>query len=215
MIRTVNAVAAARKTARYVCSPRFLNASSGPYADEYSPSAPSPTQATNAMSEMWRKRCGSCRSLGPPRRNRFSLCAGLRRCSGGTDSAGVLIEKLGSKARATFPVEPHLAPCGGYPSRYCMMQCWTTHFLAFRKRRPCRREHAVPGTTPAGREPDAGRIAGGSGRTTPGPGVPRRATALGALSRAAKPPGASARALGALVLGADAGASAHADRSRV
>src|SRR3989442_1198650 len=65
MMRTVNAVAAARKTARYVCSPRFLNASSGPYAEDERPSAPRPTQARKAMSERCGKRCGSCRASGP------------------------------------------------------------------------------------------------------------------------------------------------------
>src|SRR6266550_641201 len=93
MISTVKAVAAARKTARYVCSPRFLNASSGPYADEESPSAPSPTQARNAISEMCRNRCGSCRSLGPPRRRRFNRCPGRGRsgCGGTAEGAGVLM----------------------------------------------------------------------------------------------------------------------------
>ena len=35
-----------------MCSPSVLNASSGPYADDESPSAPRPTQARNGISEM-------------------------------------------------------------------------------------------------------------------------------------------------------------------
>ena len=53
MMNTVIAMTAASATARYVCSWRFRNASSGPYADEESPSAPRPTQARNGISEMW------------------------------------------------------------------------------------------------------------------------------------------------------------------
>src|SRR5256885_16195446 len=137
MMRTVNAVAAARKTARYVCSPRFLNASSGPYAKEERPSAPRPTQARKAISEMCRNRCGSCRSFGPPRRKRFRRCPGLGRCSGsgGTDCAGVLIAKAPNKACTTFPVEQHLALAGrsqrpvlhdaiGRPVLPCISQAW-------------------------------------------------------------------------------------------
>src|SRR5438105_13838026 len=75
MIITVKAVASARKTASQVCWPRFLNASCGPYADEESPSAPSPTQARNAISEMCRKSWGSPRSRGLPSKSRFRRCA--------------------------------------------------------------------------------------------------------------------------------------------
>src|SRR5712692_11308013 len=74
MMRTVSAVRAARKTARYWCSPSALKASSGPYDDDDSPSAPSPTQARNAASEMCWKRCGSWMSLGPPKSARLNRC---------------------------------------------------------------------------------------------------------------------------------------------
>jgi hypothetical protein len=53
MTKTVAAIASARKNASPVCSPSWRKASSGPYADELRPSAPRPTHARNAMSEMW------------------------------------------------------------------------------------------------------------------------------------------------------------------
>src|SRR3954471_13170271 len=109
MISTVKAVAPARKTARYVCSPRFLNASSGPYAEEESPSAPRLTQARNATSEMCRKRCGSSRSFGPPRSSRFSLWPEV----GGGSSAG--LTGSGSSGndslRRTGTTKARRAPC--------------------------------------------------------------------------------------------------------
>ena len=52
MTSTVTAVAAASATARYQCSPSARNASSTVGEDD-SPSAPSPTHARNATSEMW------------------------------------------------------------------------------------------------------------------------------------------------------------------
>src|SRR5438445_9959824 len=55
MMNTVAAVAIAMNKPRWVCAPSARNASSGPYADEDSPSAPRPTQARNAASAMcWR-----------------------------------------------------------------------------------------------------------------------------------------------------------------
>jgi len=49
--KTVNAVASARMTASSVCPVNARKASSGPYADELNPSAPSPTHARKAISE--------------------------------------------------------------------------------------------------------------------------------------------------------------------
>src|SRR5258708_3721308 len=86
MMMTVKAVSSARKTARYWWSPRFLNASSGPYEEDESPSAPRPTQARNAASDSVWKSCGSWKSLGPPRRTRLNFChvvGGSCGCSGG------------------------------------------------------------------------------------------------------------------------------------
>ncbi len=55
MMNTVAAVAIAMYSPRCVCAPSALNASSGPYADDESPSAPRPTHAMNAASAMcWR-----------------------------------------------------------------------------------------------------------------------------------------------------------------
>ena len=55
MIRIVTTDASATNRLRCVCRPSARNASSGPYADEDSPSAPSPTHAKNAMSErVWK-----------------------------------------------------------------------------------------------------------------------------------------------------------------
>src|SRR4029077_13202656 len=70
MTSTVNAVASARPTARYVCGPTVRNASSGPYAEDDRPSAPRPTHASNAMSEtLWKTFGWSSRLL--PSRTRF------------------------------------------------------------------------------------------------------------------------------------------------
>src|SRR5919108_73404 len=93
MMRTVSPVASARKTPRYWCSPRFLNASSGPYADELSPSAPRPTQARNAASEMCWKSSGSWMSFGPPSsaRLRRCHCVGSRGGSGSWSGGGALL----------------------------------------------------------------------------------------------------------------------------
>src|SRR4051794_16658171 len=66
MMNTVAPVAIARNTARYVFSPSALNASSGPYADDDRPSAPSPTHARNATSDMWWNTLGSRRFLPLP-----------------------------------------------------------------------------------------------------------------------------------------------------
>src|SRR2546425_991319 len=157
MMRTVNAVAAARKTARYVCSPRFLNASSGPYAEDERPSAPRPTQARKAMSEMCRKRCGSCRSFGPPRRNRFSRCPALGRCSGsgGTDCAGVLIAKS-PRTHAPRSLSSGISrPRANRRAWDCIMQPGGLVFLAFRKRVRRRRERGSAATDSlAGLPPD-------------------------------------------------------------
>ena len=48
---TVAAITAANASAKYVCCPSVRNASSGPYAEEESPSAPSPTHASSATSD--------------------------------------------------------------------------------------------------------------------------------------------------------------------
>src|SRR5438132_474358 len=87
MMITVSAVSAARKMARYWCSPSALNASSGPYADDDSPSAPRPTHARNAAREMLWKRCGSWMSFGPPRSLRLKSCQRVGG-SGGSGSGG-------------------------------------------------------------------------------------------------------------------------------
>src|SRR5215468_2709452 len=55
MMKTVAAVTIDMYSPRWVCAPSARNASSGPYADEDSPSAPRPTQAKKAASAMcWR-----------------------------------------------------------------------------------------------------------------------------------------------------------------
>src|SRR5215470_4384852 len=66
MMKTVKAVAKARATAKYVCSPSARNASSGPYAEDESPSAPSPIQARNANRETLWKISGASGSLALP-----------------------------------------------------------------------------------------------------------------------------------------------------
>jgi hypothetical protein len=58
MTSTVTAVASASATARYVCAPSARNASSGPYADDDSPSAPRPTQARSAIERDAMERAG-------------------------------------------------------------------------------------------------------------------------------------------------------------
>src|SRR5579864_1401654 len=70
MMKTVAVVASARKKRRPVCSPSWRNSSSGPYADDDSPSAPSPTHASSAISESLWKACGSRTSFGGPKRKR-------------------------------------------------------------------------------------------------------------------------------------------------
>src|SRR5437868_1178559 len=59
MTAMVNAVIVARMMARCACCPSALYASSGPYADDDRPSAPRPTQARKATSEVWWKISGS------------------------------------------------------------------------------------------------------------------------------------------------------------
>src|SRR5512135_1552141 len=54
-------------TASGACGPSALYASSGPYADDERPSAPSPTQARKAISETWWKTPGSVARSGLPR----------------------------------------------------------------------------------------------------------------------------------------------------
>src|SRR5437660_6211183 len=66
MMKTVAAVASARKNASPRCSSSARYASSGPYALEDRPSAPSPTHASSATSESLWKACGSLGSLGGP-----------------------------------------------------------------------------------------------------------------------------------------------------
>ncbi len=51
MTAMVIAVINTRKSARCVCAPSARYASSGPYEDDESPSAPSPIQARNATRE--------------------------------------------------------------------------------------------------------------------------------------------------------------------
>jgi hypothetical protein len=68
MMRTVPAIISARKTERYACDPRALNASSGPYAEEDNPSAPRPTQARKAARETAWKIRGSMGSRAFPTR---------------------------------------------------------------------------------------------------------------------------------------------------
>ncbi len=62
----MNVVSAARTSARYSCPRIARNASSGPYDDDESPSAPRPTQARKATSESLWKTLGSVGSLGLP-----------------------------------------------------------------------------------------------------------------------------------------------------
>src|SRR5205807_430787 len=68
MMKTVTATAMARKMASEWWPSRWRKASSGPYAEEDRPSAPRPTQAKKAISEMCRKRFGFRRSRGRPSR---------------------------------------------------------------------------------------------------------------------------------------------------
>src|SRR3954471_23861196 len=79
MTAMVSAVIVARMIARCACCPSALYASSGPYADDERPSAPRPTQARNATSEVWRKISGSLtlRAL-PMTKRRILLIFGCR-----------------------------------------------------------------------------------------------------------------------------------------
>src|ERR1051326_2816398 len=70
MMNTVNAVAPASRIARYVCSPSWRYASSGPYAEEDNPSAPRPTQAKNAINDSLWARPESFTSRGRPNKIR-------------------------------------------------------------------------------------------------------------------------------------------------
>src|SRR5215813_1497495 len=54
--------------------PSALNASSGPYDDDDRPSAPSPTQARNATSDIWWNTFGSRRSRARPNTRDARLC---------------------------------------------------------------------------------------------------------------------------------------------
>ena len=55
MMKAVTAVASARYRPRWACGPSARKVSSGPYADEDRPSAPSPTHARKATSAIeWR-----------------------------------------------------------------------------------------------------------------------------------------------------------------
>src|SRR5205823_3169360 len=119
MMRTVKPVASARKMARYWCSPRFLNASSGPYELEDRPSAPRPTQARKAASESVWKSCGSWMSFGPPSRTRLNRCHLDRRPpSGGGSELGcgagtVLVQRLdaiGDERHRNDEHLPHSVP---------------------------------------------------------------------------------------------------------
>src|SRR3989304_3374669 len=68
MTKTVRAVRIASGMAGNVFPRRARNATSGPYADEESPSAPRPTQARNAASEiLWNKAGSVIRLAGPIR----------------------------------------------------------------------------------------------------------------------------------------------------
>src|SRR5262245_26387883 len=70
MMKIVPAVAAARNTASEVWPPSARNVSSGPYALDESPSAPRPTHASNAMSEILWRTPGSLTSFGCPKTKR-------------------------------------------------------------------------------------------------------------------------------------------------
>jgi hypothetical protein len=54
--------------------PSALNASSGPYDDDDRPSAPSPTHARNATSDIWWNTFGSRRSRARPNKRDARRC---------------------------------------------------------------------------------------------------------------------------------------------
>src|SRR5512143_2023997 len=68
MTAIVTAVIATRTIASERWVPRARNASSGPYAEDESPSAPRPTHARNATRDTRWKMWGSLTSRGLPRR---------------------------------------------------------------------------------------------------------------------------------------------------
>jgi len=68
MTKIVSTVPAATNSARTGCTPRVRNASSGPYDEEETPSAPSPTHAKKAIRETCWKIFGSKMSRGAPKR---------------------------------------------------------------------------------------------------------------------------------------------------
>ncbi len=78
MMKTVSDVAAASRIASPRCSFSALKASSGPYALDESPSAPSPTHASSATSESWWNACGSLTSFGAPKTARLSPSSMMR-----------------------------------------------------------------------------------------------------------------------------------------
>lgn len=66
MMKTVIAVANPMKIARYVCWPRALKASSGPYEDDERPSDPRPIHARRGMRDNLWNIDGSLTSRGVP-----------------------------------------------------------------------------------------------------------------------------------------------------
>src|SRR2546430_121346 len=99
---TVVAMSTTRPTARKVCSPKALKASSGPYEELDSPSAPRPTQARNGIRARRWKRPFSSRSRGPPKTSRLSFWLELRRAPPPGDArfeGGVLTGRESNRAR--------------------------------------------------------------------------------------------------------------------
>src|SRR5262249_29746961 len=133
MIKTVNPLPRARKTASSLWAPSALKPSSGPYDEEESPSAPSPTQASKATSDTWWNTPGSVTLRGRPtsqrrtrRRSRGSSTGvGIGVGSGGSFTGG---RSRGSRAGAdavqcrwakhpeSGAFGPHAPPLGGHRS---------------------------------------------------------------------------------------------------
>ena len=81
-----------------MCAPSARNASSGPYADDESPSAPRPTQARSATSEMlWWVR-GSWTSRGAPNTNVLSRARRPAGSAAGAPGSGARLWGTGAPA---------------------------------------------------------------------------------------------------------------------
>src|ERR1700674_453744 len=140
MMKTVKAIASASPIAKNWYWPSARNDSSGPYADEESPSAPSPTQARNAISEMWWYVFGSKTSRGAPKifRRRLasvmSLAAPRRASEGAPECSGCALRCERGKLAELFDEHPVSAKRG--LGRGCAVHDHGTGDLAIRKGLP-------------------------------------------------------------------------------